>query len=221
MFETAMQYKLGISNAPDDTIRAYSISEDLLQINSKFGLKAAQRWYYSVQLSFKTQMLSSYASNTRNLKSAFLSPGELNVGLGMTYNYLSKKEKFRFDLTIAPISYNLKTCLNSHVDGTAFGIDPGRKTDSQFGANLEGKLTWQIAYNITLSSRLYVFSDYSYVQGDLENTLSFSINRFLSTQIYAHLRSDSQTPRISDSRWHKWQLKEIFSFGFAYKFATT
>ena len=221
LFENTLQYKLALTSAPEDELRNYSINEDLLQFNTKFGIRAARRWFYSLSGQLKTQMLNNYISNTRDLKAAFMSPGEINLGLGMTYNYLSKKEKFRFDLTIAPISYNLKTCLNSHVDGTAFGIDPGRKTDSQFGANLEGKLTWQIAYNITLSSRLYVFSDYSYVQGDLENTLSFSINRFLSTQIYAHLRYDSQTPRISDSRWHKWQLKEIFSFGFAYKFATT
>lgn len=221
LFENTLQYKLALTSAPEDELRNYSINEDLLQFNTKFGIRAARRWFYSLSGQLKTQILNNYISNTHDLKAAFMSPGEVNLGLGMTYNYLSKKEKFRFDLTIAPISYNLKTCLHDRVDGTAFGIDPGRKTDNQFGANIEGKLTWQIAYNITLSSRLYVFSDYSYVQGDLENTLSFTINRFLSTQIYAHLRYDSQTPRLSDSRWHKWQLKEIFSFGFAYKFATT
>lgn len=221
LFENILQYKLALTSAPEDKLRNYSINEDLLQFNTKFGIRAARRWFYSLSGQLKTQMLNNYISNTHDLKAAFMSPGEINLGLGMTYNYLSKKEKFRFDLTIAPISYNLKTCLNDRVDGTAFGIDPGHKTESQFGANIEGKLTWHIAYNITLSSRLYVFSDYSYVQGDLENTLSFTINRFLSTQIYAHLRYDSQTPRLSDSRWHKWQLKEILSFGFAYKFATT
>lgn len=221
LFENTLQYKLALTSAPEDEFRNYSINEDLLQFNTKFGIRAARYWFYTVSGQLKTQTLRNYTSNTNDLKAAFMSPGEVNVGVGMTYTRVNKKETFSFGLTISPLSYNLKTCLEDRVDGTAFGIRPGHRTDNQFGANIEAKLVWKIAYNIQLSTRLYAFTDYNYVQGDLENTLSFSINRFLSTQIYAHLRYDSQTPALADSRWHKWQLKEIFSFGFAYKFAYT
>ena len=81
-------------------------------------------------------------------------------------------------------------------------------------------MLWKMAYNITYSSRLYVFSDYTYVQGDWENTFSFDINRYLSTQLYIHLRYDSQTKAVDDSKWHKWQLREVLSFGLSYKFST-
>ena len=80
-----------------------NISEDLLQINSTFGYKAARRWYYSLNLQFKTQLFNSYPSNSDKLKSAFLSPGELNLGLGMTYNYQNDKKTFDFNATIAPL----------------------------------------------------------------------------------------------------------------------
>lgn len=73
LFESTFQYKLGINNAPDDTLREYSINEDVLQINSTFGVKAARRWYYSVTAQFKTQIFESYASNSNTLRSAFLS----------------------------------------------------------------------------------------------------------------------------------------------------
>ena len=69
-------------------------------------------------------------------------------------------------------------------------------------------------------SRLFVFTDYTYLQSDWENTISFDINRFLSTQLYVHVRYDSSTPRLEDSKWHTWQIKEILSLGFSYKFAT-
>ena len=46
------------------------------------------------------------------------------------------------------------------------------------------------------------------------------INRYFTTQIYAHARYDSKTPRTADSSWHKFQLKEIFSIGFSYKFSS-
>ena len=218
LFETSFKYKLGMNSAPEDTLRNYSISEDLFQLNSKFGVRAAKRWFYSIQLQFKTQVFNGYKINSNDLKASFLSPGELNVGLGMTYNYANEKKTFSFDASISPLSYNLKSCINSRMHETDFGIPAGKKTASDIGSSGEGKLKWQIAHNISLSSRLFVFTDYQYIQGDLENTLSFAINRFLSTQINVNMRYDSSSPRIPGSKWHKFQLKEILSFGFAYSF---
>lgn len=218
LFENTVAYKLAMNSAPDDSLRNYSISEDLFQVNSKFGVKALKNWYYSVTLQFKTQLLNNYKTNTHDLTAAFLSPSELNLGLGMTYS--AKGKRYDFNASIAPLSYNLKTCTNSRINPENFGIEAGHQSVSQFGSNIDCKLVWNIAYNITLTSRLTAFTDYSYVQGDWENTLAFTINKFLSTQIYAHLRYDSQGSRFEDSHWRKWQIKEILSFGFAYKIGT-
>ena len=79
-------------------------------------------------------------------------------------------------------------------------------------------MTWKLAYNITYTSRLFAFTDYSYFQGDWEHTVNFSINRYLSTQIYAHMRYDTSAKRLDDSKWHKFQFKEILSFGLSYSF---
>lgn len=221
LFENSFRYKLGMNSAPDDTLRNYSISEDLLQLNTTLGLRAAKRWYYSVAVQFKTQLLNSYATNTRNLKSAFLSPGELNVGLGMTYNYLNKPKTFSFDASISPLTYNLKVCTDKSMNPEAFGIDPPHRSRTKIGSSGELKLKWVVSKNIVYQSRMFVFTDYENLQGDWENTLSMDINRFLSTQIYCHLRYDTNTPYIADEpRWHKLQVKEILSFGFTYKFSS-
>ena len=103
IFETSVQYKLGINNAPDDTVHSYNISEDLLQVNSKIGLKAAKRWYYSMNVQFKTQLLNNYRTNSNDLAAAFLSPGELNLGLGMTYNYENPKKTRVFRRPLAAV----------------------------------------------------------------------------------------------------------------------
>ena len=220
LFETTIQYKLGMNNAPDDEVHDYNISDDIFQFNMLLGYKASKRWYYSTNVSFKTQLLNNFKANSHDLKSAFLSPGELNVGLGMTYNYVNPKKTLTFDASISPLSWNMKTCISHRMDETAFGIKAGRNTVHEIGSSAEGKLSWNICDNINLRSRLFVFSDYSYIQSDWENTISFAINRFLSTQIYVHMRYDSSTPAVEDSDWHKFQLKEILSFGFSYKFST-
>lgn len=219
LFDTTVSYKLGTNSAPDDTVRSYNISEDLFQINSTFGYKAMRRWYYSVSLQFKTQLLNSYKSNSTQLKSAFLSPGDLNVGVGMTYNYQNPKKTVTFDASIDPLSWRLRTCINNDIDETAYEIKPGRNMVSQYGSSGECKLTWKITYNIIYTSRLFTFSDYSNFHGDWENTVAFNINRYLSTQIYAHLRYDTSTPRCDDPSWHKLQVKEVLSFGFSYRFS--
>ncbi|MGN0206222.1 MAG: DUF3078 domain-containing protein [Muribaculaceae bacterium] len=216
LFENYFNYKLSMNNAPQDSLRNYSISEDLLQINSKFGIKAAKKWYYSATAQFKTQLLKNYKSNTYDLKASFLSAAELNVGLGMTYNTANKKKNLSFNLSLSPVSYNLKLCRDiDNVDPTAYGIEAGKHTASEIGSNIEGRLTWDITPNISWSSRIYTFTDYDYLQGDWENTLNFSINKFLSTQIFLHLRYDSSKESHPD--WKKWQFKEILSFGFNYK----
>lgn len=217
LFETNFKYKLVMNSTPEDEIRSYNISDDIFQINSKFGLKAAKHWYYSVQAQLKTQLFNSYKPNSWDLKSSFMSPGELNVGLGMTYNFVNSKKTVTFDASVSPLSYNLITCISSRMDETSFGIKEGRKAINQYGSSGEGKLKWNISSNISLASRLFVFTNYEYIQGDLENTLAFTINRFLSTQINLHLRYDSSAQQIEGSKWNKLQLKEILSFGFAYK----
>ena len=220
LFETTFQYKLGMNDAPNDSLRNYSVSEDLFQFNMLVGYKASKRWYYSTNVSFKTQFLKNYKPNTHELKGAFMSPGELNVGVGMTYNYANPKKTFTLDASISPFSWNMKTCFNKHMNVASYGIEPGRHTVSEYGSSAEGKMTWQICDNISMRSRLFVFSDYSYAYGDWENTFMFNINRFLTTQIFVHMRYDSSTPDCDDPDWHKFQFKEILSFGFAYKFAT-
>lgn len=218
LFETDIKYKLAMNSAPEDTLRSYSISDDIFQLNSKFGVRAAKRWFYSIQMQFKTQLLNGYKTNTNDLIASVLSPGELNVGLGMTYNYANEKKTFTFDASVSPLSYNLRTCINGLIDETAFGIESGKKISSEMGSSGEAKLKWQISHNISLSTRLFAFTDYTYFQGDLENTLAFTINRFLSTQINVHLRYDTSAPAIAWSKWGQLQMKEILSFGFAYNF---
>ena len=222
LFENTFQYKLGLNSVTDDEYRKYAISEDLLQINSTFGLKAAKKWYYSINAQFKTQVLNSYVRNTMTLNSAFLSPGELTAGLGMTYNHTNSKKTFTFDASIAPLSYNLKICTrpNDEISHDTWNIAADRSTVSNIGSSGEAKLSWQITHNINFRSRLFVFTDYSQIQGDWENTLSMDINRYLATQIYVHARYDSSTPRCDDPSWHKLQVKEILSFGVTYKFSS-
>lgn len=219
LFNNTLQYKLGITTASGDSLHSYLINEDNFLFTSQLGYKARKHWYYSAMLMFKTQFLNNYKRNSPVMSAAFLSPGELTLGLGMTYEIKDKDGNRSFTLAIAPLSYNLKICRDiDNLNPVNFGIDPGHHTKHGFGSNIEAKLTWKLHPNITWTSRLYAFTDYRYVQSDWENTFDFSITRYLNTQIYTHLRYDKSHPWDAD--WRYWQFKEILSFGLTYRFST-
>lgn len=221
MLQSTLTYKLGVNTTPKGSAHKYQITADNFQWNFKTGLKAfTNKWFYSFNLQFKTQLLCNYASDSETRTASFLSPAELNLGLGMTYNHANKANTFKFSLSISPLSYNLKASIDDRVDRSQFNIVPPHKSVSEIGSNLEANMDWKIRSNISWRSRFFVFSDYKTVLGDWENTLDFAINRFLSTQLYFHLRYDTSTPSTFQTGWKKWQFKELLSFGLSYTFST-
>lgn len=220
LFQSTLSYKLGINSQNDDQYHKYSVSQDLFQYNAKLGIKAKRNWYYSLTTQFKTQLLPHYPSNTPDYNSSFLTPGDLNFGIGMTYSKTNSKKTLQFNASIAPLSYNLKMCIDRKVDHTQYNVPQDKKFNNEFGSNAEITFNWTIGKNVSYKTRLFLFTDYSYFQGDWENTLNFQFNRFFSTQIYANLRYDTSADITIAPSWKRWMLKEILSVGFSYNFST-
>lgn len=215
LFENLIQWRLNINSAPEDTLRSIRISEDLFQINSKFGLKAYNNWYYTATLNFKTQFFTSYTANTNDKSASFLSPAELNLGLGMSYQYKNEKKLFETSVSLSPLSYNLQFIIDNDMNPANFGIKSG-KSMNQYGSSFEGRIKWEFYYNMVWTCRLFYFTNYEHVQGDWENTFDFILNRFFSTRLFVHLRYDDALALNKDLG--HFQLKELLSFGFNYKF---
>ncbi|MDE5976316.1 MAG: DUF3078 domain-containing protein [Muribaculaceae bacterium] len=218
LFQSALSYKLALNSTPQDEVHKYSISEDVLQYNLNTGVKAFKKWFYSLNALFKTQILTNYEQNSMKRTASFLSPGDLNVGLGMAYSHQNKLKTLQLTATISPLSYNLKTCITDKIDHSLFNIPADRKTRSEFGSNAEFNMLWYMTPNISYKTRVFLFTDYSYFLSDWENTVNFEINRFLSTQIYVHLRYDTSSEIIN--RWKHLQMREVLSFGLTYTFST-
>ena len=215
IFENKVQWNLNISSAPDDTLRNYSISEDLFRIDSKFGYKAFGNIYYSTSLYFKTQFFNNYKKNTDTRTASFLSPGELSYNLGMSHNYTSKNKAFTSSASVSPFSYNLKTCIDEKMDPTKYGIEEGKKILHQFGSSFDATVKWEFMRNMYISSRIYYFTSYKHVQVDFENTFNFILNRYFSTKLEFKMRyDDSAEP---NERGSFLQIKEMLSFGLFFR----
>lgn len=220
LFQSDLSYKVAFSSNPKGNLHKYTISEDIFQYNLNTGIKAAKHWFYSYNLQFKTQFFNNFEEDSYTRTAAFLSPADLNMGLGMSYNYSNKLKTLQLTLTISPLSYNLKACLkpNDIINHATYGIAADKHTKSEVGSNIEYTMDWRVTANISYKTRLFMFSNYKYFLGDWQNTISFDINKFLSTQIFVNLRYDGSTE--SYGKWKKFMMRELLSFGLSYTFAT-
>lgn len=219
LFDNTIRYRVGVITTPEDTERRYSLSDDYFQWNTSVGIKAIQKWYYSATMNFKTQIFNNYKANSNTRSTSLLSPGELNIGAGITFSNSSKDGWRVISLQISPASYNMKFCISDENPSPQnFGIPEGKKVKHDIGSKIEMKYTWKFNRAVNWSTRLYAFTNYKYVQGDWENTFNFSVTSNLTTTLNFHLRYDKSAAKHED--WNYWQLKEILSFGLAYRFAT-
>ena len=212
-FENIFEAKIGFNTVSSDTVRKYRINADMVRISSKLGIRAASTWYYTLSTEANTQFVRNYKKNSDELVSAFLSPANLILSLGMDYKL--KKRNVNLSVIISPASYNFRYVHNHRVDVTKFGLKEGRRTLHDVGSKLESRMEWKIASFIEWKSRLWFFTNYKRAEGEWENSFDFILNRYLSTKLFVHARFDDGVTRVGDRSY--FQLKEMLSFGLNYR----
>lgn len=213
-FENKLEMKLGFITAPSDTVHKYKTNADLFRLNSKLGVKAFKNWYYTLAAEFKTQFFGNYKTNTNDLISAFLSPAQLDVTLGMDFK--QNKKNYSLSLLTSPLAYSFTYISNDDIiDPGSFNVEQGHRTANLFGSKFTGNLTWKIIPNVVWESKLEYFTTYDKVIASWENTFNFVLNRYLSTKLFVHARYDDGVTLTEDNKSY-FQLQELLSLGLNY-----
>lgn len=216
IFNNELEWRSSFFTAPSDTVRSWRVSDDLFRISSNLGLKAFEKWSYSISSEFKTRLFNSFKPNSNTKLGSFFSPAEFSFGLGMSFESdFDKLDIKGFSLLLSPYSYNWKYVLNPNVDVTRFGITKGQQSLEQIGSRWDMRGTYNIRKNISWTTRFYYFTTYENVESEWENTFNFVINRLFSTRVFFHIKYDDKRKLAAGEKSY-FQFKELLSFGLNY-----
>ena len=214
-FDNKLEAKLGFQTSPSDTIHKFKTNNDLLRLTSKLGVQAHKRWYYTLQVMAYTQFARGLKANDLEVYSDFMSPFNLNVGLGMDYKVEAFNKRLTGTINFSPLSYNFR-----YVDRLAlaksYGLEEGRHSLHDFGSQMTADLEWKIADQITWKSRLNAYTSYKRAEVEWENLFTLKVSRFISANLFIYPRFDDAGKRDGDMGY--FQFQEYSSLGLSYSF---
>ncbi len=203
----------GLSKVEDIPIQK---NEDIIDLQSKLGILAINKWYYSALLNFKSQFAPGFKDkeNTELISNIF-SPAYLFMSLGMDY-----KPNDKFTLMISPLTGKI-TIVSDEALRVNYGVDADKMFRPEFGAYIKSALNTEIFKNVGLLTEIGLFTNYlnhpERVDVDWKVAINMKVNKYISAQLGTHLIYDYDIKDPADGV-AKIQFKELFGLGFSYKF---
>ncbi len=200
-------------------------SLDKLNLSSKVGYALSKHWRAAFLGDFLTQFAPGYASASDKLSGAapiskFMAPGYLTLSLGADY-----KPNDKFSLLVSPIAGKITFVTDKALsDAGAFGVTPGKRVLAEVGASLVASYTTNISSNISLITKLSLFSAYNNNFGNVDVNwdvmLACKLNKYMSATLTTNLVYDDDIKSVKDGivGGPKIQLRQVFGLGVSYSF---
>ncbi|WP_163324139.1 DUF3078 domain-containing protein [Draconibacterium mangrovi] len=218
-WDNTFDFRYGFLKEEDQKLRK---SDDMIDMSSKLGIEASKNWYYSALLNFKSQFATGYDyPDTDNAISKFMAPGYLSIGLGMDY------KTDGFSLMMAPVSGKFTFVTDDDLsDEGAFGVEEGKTMRAELGATVKAQLKKDIWENVTLDTKVDLFSNYLDQPKNIDVDWTFKIimkvNDYLSANLITQLIYDNDVKIQGDDETlppsPALQFMESFGVGLTFKF---
>lgn len=192
---------------------------DRIYFNSTYGYKLVEHLYASFFVNFQSQFAKGYnydVSKTDYI-SRFMAPGYLSLGPGVTWT-----PKEWFTATLSPASWRGTFVQDEKLSKSgSYGVKPGEKLHSEFGANLKLEAQFDPMTNISVHSRLELFSNYlqkpQNIDVNWDTVITARVNKWFSASLTLNMIYDDDVRFV----WTEGgraipavQFKEVLGLGF-------
>lgn len=217
-WDNKLEMRLGFMTTTSDTCHTFLTSNDKINLYSKLGIKAAKAWYYTLMGEANTQFMPGYKSNDRRKFSAFISPLDVYVSIGLDFKPTFKNGN-TFSLALLPFSYKLRYISDSDTNIHSVYNMVGINSTNDFGSKVEVNARLKLAENFFWKTRLYYYTPYDYVEAEWENSLTYAFSKYINAEVYSIWRFDDNRDRkYYDDNLGYFQFKEYLTLGLTYNF---
>jgi hypothetical protein len=215
-------------------------TDDVFRINSTYGFRkdSLSNWYHSAKFNFNTQFTNGYNyPNTENPISKPFAPAYTFLGIGSEYIY--KPEKL--NVYLSPLTLKNTLVLDQELaNAGAYGVKKaeydslgnlireGEQTRTELGILVTSYIEKVVMENISLKSRLSLFTDYIHNFGNIDVDWAFQadlkVNQYVKANIGLNLIYDEDIEIIKEengiktNEGAKVQLKQVLGIGLEYSF---
>jgi hypothetical protein len=202
----------------------YNKTNDKIEVTTAYGyeLSKDKKWFLTVLANFRTQFSDGFNyPDDSTVISAFMAPGYLVAGLGITYAPVNW-----FNVYLSPGSARFTFVENQALaDSGAFGVEKGKNIRGEFGPYLRAYINKDIMKNINVTSTVELFTDYLHEFGNIDVNwsllLSMKVNKWFEASLQTQLIYDNDikiASRPGEEAIPRTQFKEVLGVGIAYKF---
>jgi Protein of unknown function (DUF3078) len=196
-------------------------NDDRFDLLSKYGYAISSKWDVAALFNFRTQLANGYTyrNNVRTFTSSFLSPAYVLLSLGLDY-----KPSQSFSVFISPATARWVIVTDDSLSAKGlYGVKPGSKTRSEFGAFLSAQFLKDLNKAINYKARLDLFSNYKHnpekIDVFMSNLFAVKLSRVLSATWNFDLIYDDDVRLFgSDGKSAAWQIKSLIGLGLLVKF---
>jgi hypothetical protein len=200
-------------------------ADDRFDFLSRYGYQLGKKhWYASAIFNFRTQFTKGYTypSDKPKLQTSNLfAPAYMLLSPGITYQ---PNDNFSVSLSPATARWTIVTDDSLSSVG-AFGVDPGKKIKTEFGAfgsiNYKAKISESASY----MGRLDLFSNYLKNPQNIDlymtNVLLVKVTKLINVSFSLDMIYDDDVKTVKSDGTPggaKMQLKELMGIGLAYRF---
>ncbi|MFC2097035.1 DUF3078 domain-containing protein [Bacteroidota bacterium] len=227
-WENRFEILIGFLNS--ENTEEFIKNKDRILIDSKFGQKAFEHWYYTGYTSLLTQSFKGFNSPSDSIPvSKFLNPATITFGLGMDY-----KPNKKLSVLMSPISSKLTIVTDTAlINQVRYGLNEDKRIKKEMGAGVITRYKSTIYKNIGLENILNLFTNYmdnpQNIDIEWKMIITMQINNYISTKISTHLIYDDDIlvplyERVDGVRkktggtGKRVQFMETLSVGFSYRF---
>ncbi|MBN1952216.1 MAG: DUF3078 domain-containing protein [Bacteroidales bacterium] len=206
--------------------RSFIKTDDKVDLTSKLGYSAFEKWNYALLMNFKTQMSKGFKTGTDTLISNFLAPAYFLAAMGLDY-----KPNDHFTAFIAPLTGKFTMVNDDALAGIgAFGVSPGEKFRAELGGYIRVAYAKDIHPNISLATKIDLFSNYlkdpQNIDVNWEALLTLKATKYLSASLATNLIWDKDIVQdfdddgdgATDATEARVQFKEVLSLGLTFSF---